>query len=115
MNRAKASDSPLLDLQKVIDNILAFWGMIDDAINEENIRNTIKIGKRLERINLYARLQVPKEEMLREINRFLSKLDASDLIYNQERLEFIAQAIKNENLNYPIILENIEQILEMEQ
>ena len=30
MNRARESSAPLIWLQKVTDNIVAFWGMADD-------------------------------------------------------------------------------------
>ena len=51
MNRARASQAPLVELQKVTDNILAFWGIADDSIDSENVRNLIKVGKRVERLD----------------------------------------------------------------
>lgn len=30
LNKARVSQSPLIELQKVMDNILAFWGIADD-------------------------------------------------------------------------------------
>ena len=52
MNKAKLSDAPLIELQFVIDNILAFWGMIDDKLDDDHVRNIIKSGKRIERFDL---------------------------------------------------------------
>lgn len=43
MNKARISHSPLIELQKVMDNLLAFWGNADDNIDSENIRNIIKV------------------------------------------------------------------------
>ena len=39
LNKARVSQSPLIELQKVMDNILAFWGIADDCIDSENVRN----------------------------------------------------------------------------
>ena len=59
MNKAGISDAPMVELQRVTDNILAFWGIADDMIASEQVRNIIKIGKRVERLDLYARLHMP--------------------------------------------------------
>ena len=50
-------------MQKVIDNLLAFYGIVDDQIDSENIRNIIKSGKRIERIDIYARLGASRKEL----------------------------------------------------
>ena len=49
MQKAKVSDAPLIEMQRVLDNLLAFWGIADDLIDDERIRNIIKAGKRVER------------------------------------------------------------------
>ena len=38
MSKAKVSEAPLIQLQKVVDNIVAFWGMTDDDIDSECVR-----------------------------------------------------------------------------
>ncbi len=35
MNKAKTSERRLLPISKISDNILAFWGMVDDSIASE--------------------------------------------------------------------------------
>lgn len=45
----------IIDLQRVTDYLIAFWGAVDDYITEEDIRNLIKAGKYAERIDLYNR------------------------------------------------------------
>ena len=59
MQKARVSESPLIELQKVLDYLLAFWGVADDVIDDERIRNIIKAGKRIERIDLYALCSKP--------------------------------------------------------
>ena len=86
MNRAKISRSPLIDMQRVIDNILAFWGIADDQIDSEQVRNMIKAGKRVERVDLYARLGAPVKELQREINRLVPRVMRSRINYHEESL-----------------------------
>ncbi len=38
INRAAESLSPLMEMQEVLDDLLAFWGIIDDKIDSEQIR-----------------------------------------------------------------------------
>ena len=56
MNNAAKSNSPLIELQQVTDDLLSFWGIVDDQIDSDQIRNILKAGKRIERIDLYARI-----------------------------------------------------------
>ena len=47
MNRARISKAPLIEMQRVMDNLLAFWGIADDSIDSEQVRDIIKVGKRI--------------------------------------------------------------------
>lgn len=111
MNKAKKSCAPLLEMQKVMDNILAFWGIADDLIESENVRNIIKVGKRIERIDLYGRLHQPREQMLREIHRLVGRIDRCELDYHKESLENLKLLSKASQLNYPMIVTEIERLV----
>ena len=97
MNSLRGSESPMFGLQKVIDDILAFWGLTDDIIPDENVRNIIKVGKRVERLDLYARLKCPQKDILREVRRLAVRISRTNLQYAQEdidKLKDLAQAEK---------------------
>ena len=111
MNKAKISDAPLIDLQRVMDNIHAFWGVIDDEVDDEKSRNTMLIGKRVERIDLYGRLHLAKKAMVREVQRLAGRIDRSSLAYRKEILEDLQKLIEQENLDYYRIVQEVEQIL----
>ena len=111
MNRAATSKSPLIELQKVNDNLLAFYGTVDDQIDSENIRNIIKAGKRIERIDMYARLGVGKKELLREIHRLIPRVEHSGLDYDESKLEDIEGLLKEDNIDYYRIVSEVESIL----
>lgn len=110
MNKAARSKAPLIELQKVNDNLLAFYGIADDQIDSENIRNIIKAGKRIERIDMYARLGVAKEELAREIHRMIPRVEKSGLEYNKNKLSEIRFLIEEENIDYYKIVNEVETI-----
>ena len=110
MNRAAQSKAPLFELQHVLDEILAFWGSIDDRIDSEEIRNIIKAGKRIERVDLYARLGAANEEVKREVHRMIPRVTKSGLPYQAEKLEKVQQLAEQDQLDYYQIISNVETI-----
>lgn len=111
MRKAEKSVAPLLELQKVQDNILAFWGIADDVIDSENVRNIIKVGKRVERIDLFARLKQPKVDMIREVQRLAGRIDRCSVKYDKSRLEQLKKLTGEPELNYYQIVMEIENLL----
>ncbi|MGN0160289.1 MAG: alpha-E domain-containing protein [Lachnospiraceae bacterium] len=111
MNKAVISRAPLIELQKVNDNLLAFYGIVDDQIDSENVRNIIKTGKRIERVDLYARLGVERKEMLREVQRMISRVEHCELEYNKEKLNEVKELMGQDSLDYYRIVNAVEEIL----
>ena len=105
------SRSPLIEMQRVIDNLLAFWGIADDRIDSEQVRNIIKAGKRIERIDLYARLGASRVELSREINRMIPRVQRSGLEYQEEKLNYIKQLVASSEIDYYKIVSEVESIL----
>lgn len=114
INKAKISRAPLLELQNVEDNLLAFWGIADDFIDDEVIRNIIKAGKRIERIDLYARLKLGPKELKNELKRMEKRLMRSKMSYDGDRLERLRTLIGAENqedYDYRGIVQEIEGLV----
>ncbi len=111
LKKGAVSKSPLLELQKVLDFLLAFWGTIDDRIDSEHIRNIIKAGKRIERIDLYARLGLDAKEILREVHRMKPRVERSGLSYEKEKLDELEALILEEKIDYYKIVFLVESIL----
>lgn len=115
INKAKISRAPLLELQNVQDNILAFWGIADDFIESETIRNIIRTGKRVERIDLYARLKIGARELKSELRRLHTRLVSSGMPYDQACLDFLSGAIEhideNAAIDYCGIVRNVESLV----
>ena len=89
------SYAPMLTLQQVVDDLFAFWGSADDNIASEECRTLIKCGKYVERLDLYARLKLPKKDILREVRRLAVRISRTNLQYAQadiDRLMALATA-----------------------
>lgn len=112
MNKARVSPAPLIELQHVTDNILAFWGIADDQIESENVRNIIKVGKRVERLDLYARLHMPQAEMLRETHRLAGRIPKTCLKYSAEKLNLIEGLVGSADIDYCRVVQEVESLLE---
>lgn len=111
MNKARISRAPLIEMQRVIDNILAFWGIVDDSIDSEQVRNIIKTGKRIERIDLYARLGIERKELVREINRLVPRIARSGMEYREDKINVLKELVAEPEINYYRIVYEVETIL----
>jgi len=111
MNKAKISKAPLIEMQKVMDNILAFWGIADDSIDSEHARNMIKVGKRIERIDLYGRLHQSRRELLREVKRLIPRLERSGLIYSKDHLMYLKELVEAPEIDYYQVVRVVESIV----
>lgn len=111
MNKAALSSSPLLEMQHILDYLLAFWGIIDDRIDSEQIRNIIKAGKRIERLDLYARFGEDREKLVREVHRLIPRVENSGLSYDPEKLKILKDIVENSDLDYYKIVSIVETIL----
>lgn len=113
MKKAALTDAPLLEFQKVTDNILAFWGIVDDLIEDENTRNIIKVGKRVERIDLYGRLRMDRESMTREVHRLDGRIRRCNIHFREDVVTALKHLILDDPMDYGEIVRQIEQILEV--
>lgn len=111
MHQARRSQSPLIEMQKVVDNILAFWGIADDSIDSENVRNIIKVGKRVERLDLYARLDMPRKEIQREVDRLTGRIPRTCLKYREEDLERLQVLAKAPDIDRYAIVRTVDALL----
>ena len=95
----------------VIDDILAFWGMIDDKLDDDHIRNIIKSGKRIERFDLYARLGLGREVLIREANRMIPRIEKSGMDVKKEKLLEIRRAVEEQEVDYYGVIKMVEALI----
>ena len=88
--------APLLELQQVIDYLLAFWGCVDDYVEEEECRNILKCGKYIERLDLYIRLDYNRKDIEKEYCKLLKRIKGSYMCYNEKNLECLGRMIEEQ-------------------
>ena len=111
MNQAAITGAPLIGLQHVTDNIAAFWGMTDDDIEESSIRNMIRVGKLVERIDLYSRLKVFPDKIRKETRRLNNRIDKSTMRYDHKRMAHVNYLVQLDDLPYEVLTEEIEKLV----
>ena len=113
MQKAKLGRETLVDLMRVADYILAFWGSIDDELDDETARNIIKAGKRLERLDLYICLGTKHcEDLIRQYNRLVPRLENSGLHYDQSVLDTLEPMLHDPNMNYKTAIALLEKVFD---
>ena len=109
MDLAERSDSPGVELQWVLDDIMAFRGSFDDSVEEEPPRNIIKSGICVERISLILRLDWHRSHLEREMRKMLNRLYKTDLPVDQDALDLIDRcAMGGEAVDREALLRSVE-------
>ena len=78
ISRLFNTDFRIYDLQQVLDDLMCFWGAVDDYIIDDYVRDAIKTGKYVERIDLFCRFDRSMykiEGCQRRLLRYISHLD----------------------------------------
>ena len=107
IKRANREDTFLADLMLVIDHILAFWGCVNDQIIDEPTRNIIKLGKGIERLDLYLSLDRPAADIRREYGRMKQFLRKSHMRYDASVLYTIDNMLLQDEFSY----RNVQSLL----
>ena len=113
MQKARISRAPLIEMQSVIDNLLAFWGIADDIIDSEQTRNIIKAGKRVERVDLFGRLHLPAANITREVHRLIPRIERSGIRYHEEGLERLKNLVETGEIDYYKVVYEVEHLLDV--
>lgn len=111
MKRGKTSEAPLMELQNVEDLIFAFWGCLDDKVDDEGVRNTVKVGKRIERLDILLRGDASREDLQREIDRLMARIDTTNLPYNRKALLYAAAMVEDEESEFEEIKKMVWDIV----
>ncbi|MCD7845298.1 MAG: alpha-E domain-containing protein [Oscillospiraceae bacterium] len=108
---AASSASPHVELQWVLDDIMAFRGCFDDAVDEDDVRNTLKAGGFVERLSLMLRLSWRTERLKRELLKLLNRLYKTNLPTSRDSLEVIqSAAMDGAEIDRPLLLRSVESL-----
>lgn len=111
LGMAESSEAPLVELQWVMDDIMAFRGSFDDSVEAETTRNITKVGSLVERISLMLRLDWQLPRLERELLKLLARLRRTDLAPEAEALEVIERAAAGEAVERGLLLASVEGLL----
>lgn len=111
LGMAESSEAPLVELQWVMDDIMAFRGSFDDSVEAETTRNITKVGSLVERISLMLRLDWQLPRLERELLKLLARLRRTDLAPEAEALEVIERAAVGEAVERGLLLASVEGLL----
>ena len=104
---SQASDAPLLDLQLVQDNIMAFKGCVES----DAARNLIKCGISIERIDLYARLSYKLGRVRQEVHRLTARINRTGAPYSQADLKSLVELVYAPSFPSAVTYDQLGQIL----
>lgn len=111
LKKARESSAPMIELQTMVDHIMAFWGTADDMISSEQVRDILKTGKRVERIDLYGRLGFPVEDLQREVHRMKFRIRKSGMEYNENAVNGLNTIVDSGKIDYYEIVRIIESVI----
>ena len=111
MKQTRDSEAPLIGLQKVLDDILAFWGCIEDTGVDDTDRYLIIVGRRLERLDLYLRFDMPEPAVKREYERLLRRINLAGYPFKEDELCQTGKFIEEGRSGYKRAVECLERVL----
>ena len=114
MEAAATSQEAEIELQWVLDDIMAFRGSCSEYVEERTYRNIIKTGTSIERLTLFLRLGHEHELRRKELKKLLSRLYKSQLAVNPVmRNRLIDNVLEKETPTIPVSeqLQCVENLL----
>ena len=75
LGKSSTSANTRLSLLPLEDQLYAFWGCVNEHIYNDEIRNIIYIGKTIERLDLYIRMEYPFDITRKEYIRLMKNLE----------------------------------------
>jgi hypothetical protein len=74
------------------------------------VRSILKTGKRIERIDMYARMQYDAKEVAHEIRRLAGRIPKTGLTYDKAAIENLQALGKEVPLDYGKVLAQVDEI-----
>lgn len=113
LKAAKVSDAPQIELQAVVDNLLAFWGSVDDSIDDVIVRNLIKLGKKVELLDLKMRFREENEELKRVFEQVIFYLQRVNIEYDKVACYELALAFERGDTIEENMIHSLERLIKV--
>lgn len=98
-NKGQDAASPLYPLIPVKDYLYAFWGSIEDCVHSRRNRDLIRIGRYIERLELYFRMEYDRTKIDQEFYRMthrLARLESANHIFNPYYIDKLSDLVLGE-------------------
>ncbi len=99
----------MLELQKVLDDINAFWGSASDTM-EETCRSIVKCGKHAEKLDIQFRFDIADASVQRDLNKLKHRISVLAENYDIPGLQEVKQMFANEKAEYADYIAYIEAL-----
>lgn len=110
---SKGSDAPLITLQDTVDHLLAFWGCIDENVDDPETRNLIKLGKTVELLDIELRLKQDKAAVKRTFVRMRSYMNKVEITRNEAAYYALAYEITRDDVDFAGALDSLNAVFEI--
>ncbi|MGL5433917.1 MAG: alpha-E domain-containing protein [Lachnospiraceae bacterium] len=111
INKSAISGAPIIEMQHVIDNLLAFWACADDLIEDQQSRNILKVGKRMERLDLCLRYKFPLQKIQKEFRKLESRLHRTKIHFDEEILLDVINILSEKVIDYDKAIIKLENLI----
>ena len=109
LRHSHETDAHIFMVQKITDYIYAFWGSVEDYVNDSVSRNLLRTGKYLERVDMYIRLCFDFDETKVQFDKFVYRLGKINVPYNTESLAKLNWFMSSRS----VLMENRQEALEL--
>lgn len=113
MRKAAISSVPLVGMMRVVDDLFAFWGCMDDTVADYSERSIVKAARRVERIDIYLRLGMPPSAIEPQISRLNRRIASTGLRYDQTAVPRIRELLASGREGYPEAIRIIESMVDV--
>ena len=79
-------------------------------IEAEQVRSILKTGKRVERIDMYARMKYDSKEVAHEIRRLAGRIPKTGLVYDQKAIDRLMELGRQDPMDYGAVLGQVDEI-----
>lgn len=97
LQRGTNLKAPMVEMVAVIDNLLAFWGSVDENVSAEEVRNMMKCGKYIERLDLNIRLKAEDEIIERTYSKLMNRLKRVHISLAEDSVNALAISMAERN------------------
>ena len=105
-------DSYVLDLQNVLDYLLAFYGSLSENVEDYEVRSIITTGKRIERLDLYLRLQKETPVIIQSYTMLDNRLRKNPLLYDKMAMLQLSDMLSQETIPYMEAVQLVERLVD---